>query len=136
MAKDKRSGSGRRKTSGSTRQEMTTEVRGGRWSCYPVFVANEMEGGRRSGLVANEMECGRRSGRKLFLLSCVAAGLEGARHGFGQLFVEAGMDGSQGHGVQVIVLVAGGNEVGRLRGAKLLLLVATGTKNTAVTTNR
>ena len=85
-----------------------------------------MEGGRRSGLVANEMECGRRSGRKLFLLSCVAAGLEGARHGFGQLFVEAGMDGNQGHGV----------EVGRLRGAKLLLLVATGTKNTAVTTNR
>ena len=115
---------------------MTTEVRGGRWSCYPVFVANEMEGGRRSGLVANEMECGRRNERKLFLLSCVAAGLEGARHGFGQLFVEAGMDGSQGHGVQVIVLVAGGNEVGRLRGAKLLLLVATGTKNTAVTTNR
>ena len=130
MAKDKRSGNGRRKTSGSTRQEMTTEVRGGRWSCYPVFVANEMEGGRGIGLVANEMECGRRSGRKLFLLSCVAAGLEGARHGFGQL------DGSQGHGVQVIVLVAGGNEVGRLRGAKLLLLVATGTKNTAVTTNR
>ena len=115
---------------------MTTEAEGRALELLPRL-RGERDGGRpaqRPLLI--EMEGGRHSDRKLFLLSCVAAGLEGARHGFGQLFVEAGMDGSQGHGVQVILLVAGGNEVGRLRGAKLLLLVATGTKNTAVTTNR
>ena len=82
------------------------------------------------------MEGGRRSGRKLLLLPCVANGLEGARHGFEQLSVEAGMDGSQGGGVQVLLLMAGGNEAGRLRDGKLLLLVATGTEHTAVTINR
>ena len=51
------------------------------------------------------MEGGRRSGRKLLCLPCVAAGLEGARHGFGQLFVEAGMDGGQGGGVQVLLIM-------------------------------
>ena len=102
--------------------------------------------------MANEMEGGWRSGRKLLLLPCVAAGLEGARHNFGQLFVETGMDGSQGGSVQMLFLVAGENgrfrggkllllvadenRVGRLRSGKLLLLVAPGTENTAVTINR
>ena len=62
--------------------------------------------------------------------------LEGARHDFRQLFVETGMGGSQGAGVQMLFLVAGKNTVGRLHGGKLLLLVATGTENTAVTINR
>ena len=57
----------------------------------------------------------------------MAAGLEGTRHGFGQLFAEARMEEGQGGGVQVLLLVAGGNEVDRLRGGKLLLLVAAGT---------
>ena len=52
------------------------------------------------------------------------------------LFVETEMDGSQGGGVQMLFLVAGGNMVGRLRGGKLLLLVAAGTENTAVIINR
>ena len=81
------------------------------------------------------MEGGWRSGRKLLLLLCVAVGLEGARHNFGHLFVETGMDGSQGGSVQMLFLVAGENMVGRLRGGKLLLLVAAGTENTAVTIN-
>ena len=46
------------------------------------------------------------------------------------------MDGIQGGGVQVLLFVAVGNEVDRLRGRKLLLLVATGTENTAVIINR
>ena len=86
-------------------------------------------------LVANGMEGGRRSVRKLPLLPYVAARLEGARHSFGQLFMEAGMDCCQGGGVQVLLFVAGGNEIGRLRGGELLLLVAAGTENTAVTIN-
>ena len=87
-------------------------------------------------LVANGMEGGWRSGRKLLLLPCVAAGLEGAVHNFGQLFVETGMDSSQGGGVQMLFFVAGGNMVGQLRGRKLFFLVAAGTEITAVTTNR
>ena len=82
------------------------------------------------------MEGGWCSGRKLLLLPCVVAGLEGARHNFGQLFVETGMDGSQGGSVQMLFLVTGENVVDRLRGGKLLLLVAPGAENTAVTINR
>ena len=58
-------------------------------------------------LVANGMEGGWRSGRKLLFLSCVVARLDGARHKFGQLFVETGVDGSQGGSVQMLFLVAG-----------------------------
>ena len=49
--------------------------------------------------------------------------------------METGMDGSQGGGVQVLLLAVVENMVGRLRGRKLLLLVAAGTENTAVTIN-
>ena len=66
--------------------------------------------------MANRMEGGWRSGRKLLLLPCVAAGLEGARHNFGKLFVDTGMDGSQGGSVQMLFLVADKNVVGQLRG--------------------
>ena len=118
-----RSGSRRRRTSGSACRERTTEAEGRARELLLLLVANGMEGDRRSG-------------RKLLLLPCVAAGLEGARHGFWQLFVEVGMDGGQGSGVQVLLLVPGENEVGRLRVWKLLLLVATGTENTALTINR
>ena len=82
------------------------------------------------------MKGGWRSGRKLLLLPCVVAGLEGARHDFGELFVETGMGGSQGGGVQMLFLVAGENMVSRLRGGKLLLLVAAGTESTAVSNNK
>ena len=118
-----RSESGRRRTSGSARRERTTEAEGRARELLLLLVANGMEGGWRSG-------------RKLLLLPCVVAGLEGARHNFGQLFVETGMDGSQGCSVQMLFLVAGENMVGRLRSEKLLLLVAPGTKNTAITINR
>ena len=53
-------------------------------------------------LVANGMEGGRRSVRKLLLLPYVVAGLESARYDFGQLFVETGVDGSKGGGVQML----------------------------------
>ena len=87
-------------------------------------------------LMANGMEDGRRSIRKLLLLPYVVTRLEGPGTTFGQVFVETGMDGGQGGGMQVLLLVAGGNEVVRLRSEKLLLLVAAGAKNTAVTINR
>ena len=77
-----------------------------------------------------------RSGRKLLLLPCVAAGLEGTQQNFGQLFAKTRMDGSQGGSVQMLFLVSSENMVGRLRGRKLILLVAPGTENAAVTINR
>ena len=86
--------------------------------------------------MTNGVEGGRRSVRKLLLLLYVAAGLEGTRYDFGKLFVETGMGGNQGGGVQMLFLVAGGNMVGRLRSGKLLLLVAARTENTALTINR
>ena len=50
--------------------------------------------------------------------------------------METGFDGSQGGSVQMLFLVSGENIVGRLSSRKLLLVVAPGTENTAVTTNR
>ena len=61
---------------------------------------------------------GRRGGMKQLLL------VWRPQRGCGQLFVVVGMDGGQDGGVQVLLLVAAGIEVGRRRGGKLLLLVA------------
>ena len=66
----------------------------------------------------------------------MAAGLEGARHNFGQRFLETRMDGSQGGNAQMLFLVADENMVGRLHSGKLLLLLAPGTEITVVTINR
>ena len=70
-----------------------------------IRAPREDNGGIGAGAGAATPPPGKRDGgrlaqrQKTALLPCVAAGLEGARHDFGQLFVETGMDGSQGCGV-------------------------------------
>ena len=63
--------------------------------------------------------------------------MEVTRCGFGQLFVVVGMDGGQGDGVQMLLLVAAGMEVSQSSGRKMLLLLVAGTENIlAVTINK
>ena len=62
--------------------------------------------------------------------------MEDAQCRFGQLFVVVEMDGGQGGDVQVPLLVAAGKAVVRSRGGKMLLLLAAGTENAAVTMNK
>ena len=64
------------------------------------------------------MGVGQCGGGQLLFLSEAGTGAR-----CGQLFVVVGMDGGQDGGVQVLLPVAAGMEVGRRRGGKLLLLV-------------